>query len=255
MSTLTLTPKLQITQPPAAPIARQTIRRVLWRKFLEWLQDASLQAILKTGFRALLVLVTVWITSAPSFAFGILWEALQWRNYRIPLCIAAVTLVLNAKPLYRLARRRAAASRSENQHTYHGVPVGALASFLFEKGAFKIDDALGSLALSQGQYKKIGTELEDRGVLIRGEKNARVLREIEYEMLVKQLRDGFPYVYDEHGKAWVERRGSFDRWVLDREKRESNIEEAIEKKERKLDRIEKRVQEASAFETLFSKAA
>lgn len=82
--------------------------------------------------------------------------------------------------------------RRGNQHTFHGVPVGALARFLTEQKAFKLEEARRVLAVSHGQYQKIAEALERHGVLVRGEKNARVLREIGYEDLVRQLRDDFP---------------------------------------------------------------
>ena len=210
---------------------------------------------MKTLCRFIIAITVVSIISAPSFVLGYLTAVLQWNNYRIPICIAAVVLTLNLKRIWRLMRRQTVKARHGNQHTYHGVPIGALAQFLSERGSFKFEEAVSSLALSQGQYSKIASDLEKRGVLTRGEKNARVLRPIEYEMLITQLRDGFPFVFDEVGNQWVERRGSFDRWVLDREKSESKMQAAIEKKERKLDRIEKKIEQASVFETLFAHSA
>jgi hypothetical protein len=116
-------------------------------------------------------------------------------------------------------------------------------------GAFKRDEAIKTFALSQGQYQKIAEELEKFGLLIRGENNARVMRDISLENLVLQLRDKFPLVWSEEHQRWAERTGTFARWTLAEDFKNRKLDEATERKERKFKRLGKQIQErATVFE-------
>lgn len=253
--TLTLTPKLQIHNPNPAP-ARLSLTRVIWYKFLRWIEKSSPSVLLKSASRAFALALIVTGILAPSFTLGYLTEALQWNSYRIPICIAAVALTLNAKRIYLWLRRRSTTARGANQHTYNGLPVSELAEYLLEARAFKREEAIKRFALSQGQYSKIAQELEDKGVLVRGEANARVLRDIGRANLVRQLRDGFPLVWDPNRDIWVERNSSFDDWTLSREFKQRKLTAELEKKQRRLDRLEERIGEAKeTAETLESPLA
>lgn len=235
--TITLTPRLNVAQSPAP--TRLSLTRVLWYKVLRWIDKSSAQALVKCISHIALIAAVITLTFAPSFALGYLTAVLQWNSYRIPICIAAVALAFNARRILRFARRSPRAHG--NQHTYHGLAVPDLAAFLQETGAFKREEALHRLGLSQGQYAKISQELEQHGVLHRGEANARILRPIGREHLIAQLRDGFPLVWDETRAIWVERDGAFARWTLDREFTQRKLDETVARKERKLKRLEEHI--------------
>lgn len=255
MTVLTLTPKLQIQQPPPS---RLSMKGVMWYKIVKWIEKSTFSALLKTFCKVLSVLIIAWIIFAPSFALGYLTAALRWNSYRIPLCIVAVALALNTGNLLRLLRARlrmgAQTLRRANQHTYNGIPVPELADFLKETGSFKREEAIKRLGLSQGQYAKIGSELEDKGILIRGESNARILRPISREHLVTQLRDKFPLVWDPDREIWIERDGQFNRWVLSHEFKRRKLDQEIERKERKVERLEQKLSEGSAFSRIMDMA-
>lgn len=196
---------------------------------------------------------------APHFALGMLAAGLHLPiASRAILFCAALVLTLNARRLSRLAQRAGAhTSRKANQHTYEGIPCDELTSYLFDSRSFTTD-AMSRLGLSQRKWRKIADALEHHGILTRGENNARVLAEISREELTRQLRDGFPLVFDPVGKAWVERRGGFDRWVLDKERREQREIDKVAKLERKEEgirgRIKKLQAERSAFDTVLALA-
>ena len=240
--TLTLTPKLQIREQAPQP-PRLSLTRVLWYKILKWIEKATSQALVKSFLRLVSVGILACLIFAPTFVLGYATAILRWNNYRIPIFCAALALMLNWKRIVRLTRRAALSPRG-NQHTYQGVAVPDLANFLQEQGAFKRDEAIKHLGLSQGQYAKIGAELEEKGILTRGEANARILRPIGREHLVRQLRDGFPLVWDPEREIWCERDGMFNQWVLKNEFKQRRLDEAIEKKQRALKRISEKVEEA-----------
>lgn len=236
---------------------RLSLRRVLWVKFLRWIEKSPLQSLWWSLIRCLTLLLGLCAIIAPSFTVGMLTASFQWNNYRVPLCLAVILLTVNVKRLWQLRKLFTARQRKlqPNQHTYQGIPVDEFASYLLQHGAFTTE-AMNRLALPQRKWAKIADELEKNGILKRGENNARVLAEITREDLVRQLRDGFPLVFDEVGKTWVERRGSFDRFLLDRERKEKKEAEQRERLERKEDRMRKNIarmkQEQNGFASVMS---
>lgn len=211
-----------------------SLRRVLWVKILRWLDKASLQAIWKTSVRASFVLLIAAGVFAPQFLLGFLTASAKWNGFKIPLFLALLAFTLNAKRLLRWSRRPRG-----NQHTYRGLPVGEFASWLKENQAFKRDEAIRAFGLSQGRWLAIAEDLEAHGVLTRGENNARVLRDISLENLVRQLRDDFPLAWSEDRKLWAERNGTFERWALAQDFSRRKLEEDTARKERKLERVTK----------------
>lgn len=223
---------------------RLSLRRVLYVKVLRWIDKASPDALWKMLRRCSTLLLVSCLVTAPQLTLGYLLAAFRWNSFRIPLFLALLYLTLNAKRFYLWLRRASVRKRGANQHLYHGLPVGEFASFLKKHEAFKIADATKELALTRDQYDSIAEELEKHGVLTRGEKNARVLRPIGLTLLVEQLRDNFPYVFDDETDTWHEKNGTFQRWCMNRDFERKKLSEAIQKKERKLQRIEEKITEA-----------
>lgn len=220
---------------------RLSLRRVLWVKLLRWIDKASPQAIWKTSARLFCVMLIALGVFAPQFLLGLLTASMKWNGFKIPLFLALLLFTLNAKRLARTMRRIFVRKRASNQHTYHGIPVGELASWLIETKAFKRDEAMKKWGLSQGLYHKIAQELEAHGVLTRGENNARVLRDISLEQLVLQLREKFPLVWAEERQVWAERTGAFERWALKEDAAERQRKEKIARQERKLEKTRRQI--------------
>lgn len=196
---------------------------------------------------------------APSFVLGLLTASAQWNNYRLPIMLAIVVFVLNAPRLFSLVRRYSAKRKKSTGKAlvYHGVPLDELTSYLFTHRTFTTS-AINDLGLAQRKWQKIADELEHHGVLVRGENNARVLGEIDRETLVRQLRDNFPLTFDGNTKTWVEKRGSYERFLYDKERAEKKEVERVERLERKEDRARKNIaklrEESSAFQNIMALA-
>lgn len=213
------------------------MRRVFFLKFVRWIDTASLDAIRRALLRACVAFGIVLAVFVPQFLLGFLGAI---AGSRFALVGFALFAWLHWRSAVRFIRRR---KFRGNQHTFHGVPVDELATYLIEQGKFTRDHAVGTLGLSQGRYQKITGDLKKYGVLVHGENNAHVLSPISREELVRQLRDNFPLRYDEHGKVWVERGGQFATYLLDREKEQ----EAKQEKEARLDKRIRRKQEQLSF--------
>lgn len=238
---------------------RLSLSGVLRVKFLRWIDKSPLQSILATFLKYSMLLLLCCVILAPSFVLGVLTASAKWNNYRLPIMLAIVVFVLNAKRLWSFAKRCSVKRKRSTGKApvYHGVPLDELITYLFAQRTFTTK-AISDLALSQRKWATIAEELEHNKVLVRGENNARVLADIDRETLARQLRDGFPLTYDDVSKTWVEKRGSFDQWVLSRERKEAKEQEKRDRLERKEERLRKSIenlkQEQSAFANIMALA-
>lgn len=227
--------KIQSHQSPP----RLSLRRILWAKFLRWVDKASWRKLGSASLTALGAFGIIAGFSAPQFFLGLLYDAVAWQGYR-PLIIAAALVVyfFGAKVWRWFGRMRAARVRTGNQHTFHGIPIDEFASYLLTQAQFIREHAMKSLHISREKYDIIAKELEGHHILERGENNARVLTPITREQLVMQLDERkYPLVYDATRKEWVKRDGSFAEWVLNRERSEQREDY---KRKKGIDRLEKK---------------
>lgn len=236
---------------------RLSLRRVLYVRFLRWIEKSPLTSILAIIAKCLTLLLLCAAALAPSFVLGLLTASAKWNNYRLPIMLAIVVVALNAPRFVSFVWRYSATRRkfTGKAPVFHGVPLDELASYLFSQRTFTTK-AIDDLGLAQRKWSKIADELEHNGVLVRGENNARVLADIDRETLVRQLRDNFPLTYDDVSKTWVEKRGSFDQWVLSRERKEVKEQEQRDRLGRKEGRLRKNIerlkQEQSVFANIMS---
>ena len=234
---LNLEPATQQSHP------RLSLFRVLHVKILRWIDGATANEATRAMKRALLFTFLIFAIFAPQFLLGAVLASFRWNGARIPLFCVVLAMTLNAKRVWLAWRRRSTRTRGANQHTYHGLPVSAFASFLLKSEGFTFEDATKQLAFPERQYRKIADELEKHGILIRGENNARVLRPITLEQLVTQLRDNFPLMWDERHDEWTDKEDAYGRHLRAEGFRTRKLTEAVEKRERKLARIEKKIEE------------
>lgn len=236
---------------------RLSLRRVLYVRFLRWIEKSPLRSILATCLKCLTLLLLCCVVLAPSFFLGVLTASAKWNNYRLPIMLAIVVVALNAPRCISFVWRYSARQRKSTGKAlvFHGVPLDELATYLFTNQTFTTK-AINDLGLAQRKWSKIADELEHNKILVRGENNARVLADIDRETLVRQLRDGFPLTYDAVSKTWVEKRGSFDQWVLSRERKEAKEQEQRDRLERKEDRMRKNIakmrEESNAFQNIMA---
>jgi hypothetical protein len=204
---------------------------------------ASVLRAISTAGISLLVLAAFML---PHFVLGVLVDAARWNGYRIPICSAAFVMTLNARRIWRSIGRVLARSRktaeTANQSTYHGIPVDELATYLMERKSFKLQDTLDHFKFSQRKYARIAEELEKHAVLVRGESNARVLAEISYAELARQLRDDFPLVWDEISKTWVEKDDPYGRHLREKAFRQRKLDDEGSRKEKKVERLQKQIE-------------
>lgn len=220
-----------------------SLRRVVWVKILRWLDKATLRDLTKAGCKLSYTALLLIAVASPTYAAGVIVQAMQWNQYRIPLGIFIFFFVWYFPTLLRFCRKKKRSTA--NQHTYEGIAIDELVTFLVERNGFPFKDATKDLGLTQPRWRKIAKALESAQILLRGDNNALVLNTITREELVRQLRDSFPLVYSEHDKAWTERRSGFDSWLLQKERKEAKERNHEEKRKKKLKRLNKKIEEAN----------
>lgn len=252
MSTLTLTPKLQITQPAITQAARTSISGAFHNKLVKWIEKNTTSTIGRRLMRCGGIVLLALSIFAPSFALGLLTSILKWNSFRIPIFSACLFFLLNAKRFVLFIRRRNISRASGNQHTFHGLSVGDLAAFLIQTSSWKREQAISTFALSQGRYTAIAEALKKHGILVHGENNAHVLRPISQPQLVEQLRALAggkvpPLVFDPEREIWVERTGTFARWTLDQDFKRRKLDDETKRAERRLQRAKSAFRQIAAL--------
>lgn len=215
----------QLTQAPERK--RPTLSRVLYDKFLVWLQEANTHKLLKLLKRSAIFVVTVLAFIDHNLLLQIFQFSFSIHNYALVKIVSVLTVAYNWKAFWRAFQHlRARCKRGKgNQHTFHGVPVPELCDFLMRHRKFTRGLAIAKLALTQGQYHKIKDELRKHSILIRGENNAFVLNLITRELLQRQLRENFPSVWRSDSQEWIEKEGFYNTFARERDRSEPNVKE------------------------------
>lgn len=207
---------------PQKSHSRVSVWVVLKARFCRWLEKATMndvRRLLKSWLEGLCIMLVAFAYAAPSYAMGVALDALKWNQFRVPVAVTLFTLTINSPKIIRYILRKK--KRVENQHTFHGVPITELADYLLNNKSFTTH-ARKDLALAQRQFDKIAKALEGHEILVRDKNNgnARVLNTIDRHLLVRQLKEDFPLVYDRKTKSWLEKGSRFDNWCRTKDKQE-----------------------------------
>lgn len=257
MESLVIKPSAQplYTVRPEASHPRISLRRVLYVKFLRWVDQASPRALRRAVLSLLTTLGIILLIIAPQLLLGLCYSAMSWHHYGIVKVLIVLAAVGHWKTMWKLWKR-VSNRRSGNQHTYHGLPIDDLASYLCEHRSFKVEHAMKHFGISQDKHAAIAGELQKHAVLIRGENNARVLNTITRDELVRQLREKFPLVWSEDRNVWAERNGTFERWTMEKDRKEREEREKVEKLERKKAKLKADIaHQKSGFQLAFEQMA
>lgn len=177
----------------------RTLTSILVSKILDVLESSTLSQIF-SGFFLLLasIIITVVITytddSVRVFS-AILW----WENAIIAKAIVSIIFVFNFSSLvsYVLEKFESMLASHDNIRTIDsidGIPRIELLDHLFTAGNFKRDEVEKKWNIPRYRVTEISKKLEDLGVLVRGENNARVLNTEYTRSDLATLLDGFDSV-------------------------------------------------------------
>lgn len=152
---------------------KQTVASILWRKLHNWFDNSSASHILRRTIETFVALMVALAFVAPEETYQAAAFAISFYSFALPKFVLGFLVVTKRKTIKRLYTRLM--QRGENQHTIiGGVPKTELVDFLFDTGAFKYEQARKRFSMSRKNYDKLAGKLESIGLLVRGEKNARV---------------------------------------------------------------------------------
>jgi len=249
MTSLTLkqTARPQFQLVPEYPRQPRTLRRVLWLKLLASVEKAKWRDIRKAFVRTSGVVGIGIAVASPSYALGVVTHAATWNGYKLPVFVTLAFAFVYWKTLYRMLRRFQPKQRAGNQHTFEGIPVDELASYLFEHG-FKRDHAMKTFRISKGKYEKIADLFDTKDITARDDNNGRVVNpHITREQLARQLTEDFPLVYYAKRGEWVNRDGTYSAWLRDEENAEQKSRQKTERLERRAAKAKRDIAAAEGF--------
>ncbi len=202
---------------------RLSTDRVLYVRWLRWLDKASANQIKKAVIRTLWTVLLALIVFQSQFLLGFLLGVFKWNGYRLTLFVTLLVLTSRYKQFQSLWKK----AWSGNQHTFEGIPRDELITYLFKTGHFKREQTMSHFCLSQPRYTKIAKKLEKNDILIRGESNALVLNpKISREELGTQLRDNFPLRFNHEKGIWS---GTDSQFYRSETKRDNELRETEHK--------------------------
>lgn len=120
------------------------------------------------------------IVVSPMYFIGKLHTLIALGGYAIPKFIIGYLLIKNRKILRKLPLiiKKGIWSHQSTEKLVFGVPVSKLIDFLLTTQSFKregINGARNKLGLSMKNYENLAKRMENNEILVRGEKNARIL--------------------------------------------------------------------------------
>lgn len=168
---------------------RRTISSILANKFLDGVEKSTFRQIFIEILEWAAILTTTALLIFPEWTAEAATTFWTFGNYAVPKFLACAILIKYRKDIKRIFRKLR--YRGANEGMLCGIPKKEICHFLFEKGAFKLDEATKKFGLSRKNFDELAKALEAQKILIRGENNARVLNEAEftrqeiYEMLLE----------------------------------------------------------------------
>lgn len=186
-----------------------TIGTAIAERIALTIQEDGIKRTMRRAVKFVAAVIACVAVAAPQYALGYLTSLVDWHD----AAILKVVIVLAAFCYYRQALRfirwaRGRLNRRDpdgDQETYHGIPIEQMADYLIERRGFQREHAIRHFGISRKRQFKMADELEKNGILVRGGCNGRKLHEsITRDQLVRQLRDGFPLVWNEQSSEWTD---------------------------------------------------
>lgn len=167
------------------------MRRVIWSKMIEAAEDRSLGEIGSFLIKPPLAAALAYCMITEGRGFD---AVMEWRNFSVPMILMAVATVYGAPVLYRLTveagenivERTRRSSPVPNERI-EGVATRALVDHIFDTKGFRRAEIEQKFRIPRHRVSLLADRLEEVGILMRGENNARVLGAVSREQVDKML--------------------------------------------------------------------
>lgn len=163
-------------------IETPSLRSVVWGKFVEFVSHYSFVQIISFVFMSFIA----GLLSAAVFnvdeTLSVGQAALVWRGGLLVKVAGTFVLVFNARRIASFVWTHLqdmiyflADSPTPNEITIEGIPHHELLDHLFKTGSLKREEVKDKFGIAHHRFKALADRMEEVGILVRGEANARVL--------------------------------------------------------------------------------
>lgn len=168
---------------------KPTMRGVIWTKMIEAAEERTLGEIGGFFFKP----VAVAALSAGMLTQGKAFDAaMEWRGFTLPTIFTAIVFVYGLPPLFRMVMDTAGDVRervkaSVPNERMEGVATDALIDHIFTTKGFRRAEIEQKFRIPRHRVTLLSDRLEELGILIRGENNARVLGSVSRDQVRRML--------------------------------------------------------------------
>jgi len=190
----------------------QTIRSILWKKFVRTVEHSDLGRVCYfIGMFSLSIFIGLSFTYSDQSKL-IFTQLMELENYLIPK-LALSGLLVNCIPFFfrtfsgafREFKHKMKLNRRyeiilDDTEEVEGIEVEELIDHLIEEGTFKRDEIETIFGLSRNRFTRLAKRLDGLGIIERGENNSRVFnykhnRQELYDLLTNTSPSPLPVFY------------------------------------------------------------
>lgn len=156
---------------------KRTVRGILYSKALDALEKTELSEMARYSAAVGATFAMTAALAYPELVKDAATLVLSWENWILPKAALSAAVCFNFRAVWKRAleeMKPVNSVRPEMEESIEGIPTIEIIHHLFENGTFSVKDAK-AFALPMARYEALSKRLEEIGLLVRGEKNARVL--------------------------------------------------------------------------------
>lgn len=157
----------------------RSVWMILWNKFLDILENSTFRQIISVILLVIISLILTLILTYTEKATEVVFIVFKFKNYFFPKMIWSFFIVFKFKIIFDLIKQMIPdfpeIKEEPTGDTIDWIPTIEMLDHLFEFESFKRDDIEKKFKIPRNRFTELAQKLEDLGVLVRGENNARVL--------------------------------------------------------------------------------
>lgn len=157
----------------------RNIKTILWNKFLDILENSTFRQIIFAILLVILSLILTLVLTYTEKATEVILTACRFENYLLLKLVGSFIIIFNFRSIFEILKKMLPEfpemKKEPTWNTIEWIPVVELLDHLFEFESFKRDDIEKKFGIPRNRFTDLAQKLENLGVLIRGENNARVL--------------------------------------------------------------------------------
>jgi hypothetical protein len=156
-------------------VEKISLSRSLKVKVFEAFDTLTLSETLKMISLILLSMFLTGLLVRPDLLQSGIIFLLKFYNYLVPKFIATLLIVFNSTRIMGAVKRMRPVKKTPRAHLIEGIPAVEILDHIFTEGSFKREEVKKKFGIPHDRCNRLAQKLEDLGVFVRRENNARVL--------------------------------------------------------------------------------